>query len=110
MLWIGDNPSFPQRRAFATARAVVHRRPHRADDADVIGDEPIWHDGKVVGWMTSGGYAHHVGQSLAQGYIPAELADLTTSGAFEVEMLGERRAARLEPEPVFDPSAGRMKM
>lgn len=81
-----------------------------ADDADVIGDEPIWHDGKVVGWVTSGGYAHHVGQSLAQGYIPAELADLTASGAFEVEMLGERRAARLEPEPVFDPSAGRMKM
>ncbi len=81
-----------------------------ADDADVIGDEPIWHDGKVVGWVTSGGYAHHVGQSLAQGYIPAELADLTASGAFEVELLGERRAARLEPEPVFDPSAGRMRM
>ena len=25
-----------------------------AADADAIGDEPIWHDGKVVGWVTSG--------------------------------------------------------
>ncbi len=30
-----------------------------AADADAIGDEPVWHDGKVVGWITSGGYAHH---------------------------------------------------
>ena len=45
-----------------------------ADDADVLGDEPIWHDGKVVGWVTSGGYAHHVDRSLAQGYVPKALA------------------------------------
>ncbi len=41
-----------------------------AGDADVLGDEPIWHDGKVVGWVTSGGYAHYVDKSLAQGYVP----------------------------------------
>src|SRR6185295_18745845 len=32
--------------------------------ADVIGDEPIWHDGSVVGWVTSGGYGHHVKESI----------------------------------------------
>ena len=31
-----------------------------ATDADVLGDEPIWHDGKVIGWVTSGGYGHYV--------------------------------------------------
>jgi len=30
-----------------------------AVDADVIGDEPIFCDGQTVGWVTSGGYAHH---------------------------------------------------
>ena len=30
--------------------------PDPDDPADVIGDEPIWHDGAVVGWVTSGGY------------------------------------------------------
>ena len=34
--------------------------PDPDDPADVIGDEPVWHDGEVVGWVTSGGYGHHV--------------------------------------------------
>ncbi len=63
-----------------------------ADDADVIADEPIWHDGKVVGWVTSGGYAHFVDRSLAQGYVPKELVD-ERRGDFEIEIIGERRKA-----------------
>ena len=63
-----------------------------AGDADVLGDEPIWHDGKVVGWVTSGGYAHYVDRSLAQGYVPKELAADGADG-FEIEILGERRPA-----------------
>ena len=46
------------------------------DAFDVIGDEPVWHDGEVVGWVTSGGYAHHSEASVAMGYVPAELADV----------------------------------
>ncbi|MCC0042549.1 MAG: GcvT family protein [Rhodobiaceae bacterium] len=80
-----------------------------AEDADVIGDEPVWHDGKVVGWITSGGYAHHVDASLAQGYIPAELAQAETDG-FEIEILGVRRPAFLQLEPLFDPQGARMRM
>jgi dimethylglycine dehydrogenase len=34
----------------------------------------VWHDGKVVGWVTSGGFGHCVDLSLAQGYVPKELA------------------------------------
>jgi dimethylglycine dehydrogenase len=80
-----------------------------AGDADAIGDEPIWHNGQVVGWVTSGGYAHHEGVSMAQGYIPAALAESGAGGAFEVEILGERHGARLQPEPLFDPKAARMR-
>ncbi|NRG18779.1 GcvT family protein [Rhizobiales bacterium] len=80
-----------------------------AGDADVIGDEPIWHDNEVIGWVTSGGYAHFVDASLAQGYIPKELADNLDEGAFEIEIIGERRKARINPEPLFDPQALRMR-
>ncbi len=76
--------------------------------ADVIGDEPVWHDGKVVGWITSGGYAHYSGVSLALGYIPAELANIGTTG-FEIEIIGQCRPAKLQPEPVLDPSGSRMR-
>ena len=77
-------------------------------DSDVMGDEPIWVDGKVVGWVTSGGYGHFVQQSLAQGYIPTEL--VKPGMALEIEILGERRPARLQMEPPFDPQALRMRM
>jgi len=80
-----------------------------ATDADVLGDEPIWHDGKVIGWATSGGYGKCVDRSLAQGYVPRALAAETTRGAFEIEILGERRAATIAPEPLFDPQGLRMR-
>jgi dimethylglycine dehydrogenase len=76
--------------------------------ADVIGDEPVFHDGKVVGWITSGGYAHYSGVSLALGYIPAELAHEGTKG-FEIEIIGKMRPATLQLEPVLDPSGSRMR-
>jgi dimethylglycine dehydrogenase len=78
-------------------------------DADVLGDEPVWHEGKVVGWVTSGGYGHYVDRSLAQGYIPTALAQNTAQGAFEIEILGDRRRASILSEPLFDPEGARMR-
>jgi len=76
----------------------------------VLGDEPIWHKGQVIGWVTSGGYGHFVDKSLAQGYVPKELATDTAKSAFEIEILGERRKATIITEPLFDPEAKRMRM
>ena len=67
--------------------------PDPAEPADVVGDEPIWHGGAVVGWVTSGAYAHYSRRSLAFGYVPSELAVPGTM--FEVEIIGQRRPARL---------------
>jgi len=78
-------------------------------DADVIGNEPIWPGEEVVGYVTSGAYAHHVGKSLALGYVPSALAN-GANGRFEIEVLGVRRDAAWLPEPPFDPKAERMRM
>jgi dimethylglycine dehydrogenase len=78
-----------------------------ADDADVIGDEAIWHGGKVVGWVTSGGYAHNAKASVAVGYVPKELAE--EADGFEIELLGKRHKARLQPRPLFDADLKRMR-
>lgn len=67
-------------------------------------------DWRVVGWVTSGGYAHSVRLSMAQGYLPAALAERGDSGMFEVEIMGERRSARIALEPPFDPEGARMRM
>ncbi len=72
----------------------------KAKDADVIGDEPIWFRNDVKGWVTSGGFAHNSGVSVAMGYVPKEIAD-EKQGWF-VEILGERYQATLQTEPLFD--------
>jgi dimethylglycine dehydrogenase len=77
-----------------------------ATDADASGDEPIWHEGKVVGWVTSGGYGHGVHKSLALGYVPTALA---AQNNFEIEIIGERRPATRLSAPAFDPQGLRMR-
>jgi dimethylglycine dehydrogenase len=97
------NNGGPKRKLVMFKVDVDPERP-----ADVIGDEPVWHNGIVVGWITSGGYAHYSGVSLALGYIPTELAAEGTTG-FEIEIIGKLRPATLQLEPVLDPSGSRMR-
>ncbi len=78
-----------------------------AHDADVIGDEPIIHNGEVRGWVTSGGYAHASNASVAMGYVPKEIADEQTGWAIEV--LGETLEASLQRTPLFDANGGAMR-
>lgn len=78
-----------------------------ARDADVIGDEPIFFKGEVRGWVTSGGFAHASGVSVALGYVPKEIASETEG--FEIELLGEMLAARQLTAPLFDGNGERMR-
>ncbi len=78
-----------------------------AADADAWSDEPVFHGGEVVGHVTSGGYGHFVGESIALAYLPAPLA--SPDNRFEVEILGDRRPARYLAEPLFDPQGRRMR-
>ncbi len=47
------------------------------EDTDllVLGSEPIFLDGKIVGRTTSAGFAHHAGYPVAQAYIDLEDGD-----------------------------------
>ncbi|MBU2982515.1 FAD-dependent oxidoreductase [Lentibacter algarum] len=78
-----------------------------ADDADVNAYEPIWLDGKVVGFCTSGGYSHHAGKSVALGFVPVERAEAGLK--VEIEILGQMRSATLITEPLFDADGARMR-
>jgi dimethylglycine dehydrogenase len=78
-----------------------------AADADVIGDEAIWHGGVVRGWVTSGGYTHNAKTSVAMGYVPKEIAD--RPDGFEIEILGKRHTARIQAAPLFDANFERMR-
>ena len=78
-----------------------------AEDADVVAYEPIWLDGKVVGFCTSGGYSHYAGKSVAQGFVPRDRAEAGLK--VEIEILGEMRPATVVSEALFDPEGERFR-
>ncbi len=78
-----------------------------ADDADVHGYEPIWLNGDVVGFCTSGGYSHYANISVAQGFLPRD--QIKDGLMVEIEILGQMRKATLLSEPLFDADGARMR-
>ena len=95
-----------EERSNGAARTLV---PFAVDalDADVHGYEPVWIDGKVQGFCTSGGYSHHAEASIAMALIPKHAASDGLEA--EIEILGEMRPARLLTEALFDPDGARMR-
>ena len=74
---------------------------------DVSLDEAILKDGIATGYISSGGYAHHVGKSMAMGYVESAYAAPGTK--LEVEILGEQRSAEVHAVPFYDPDGKRMR-
>jgi len=106
------NSDFIGRAAAEAERAQPPARLLRpflveAADADVVADEPIWLDGRVQGFCTSGGYSHHAERSVALGFLPRERAAAGTQ--VEIEILGEMRPATLAAAPLFDAGGARMR-
>ncbi|MFV0358618.1 GcvT family protein [Tropicimonas sp.] len=76
-------------------------------DADVVAYEPIWLDGAVAGFCTSGGYSHWAGKSVAIGFLP--VGRIAEGLEVEIEILGEMRPATLYTRPLFDADGTRMR-
>ncbi len=76
-------------------------------DADASGFEPVWRDGRRVGFVTSGGYGHTVGRSLAMALVDA---DCTAPGtALSTHIVGVERGATVIPPSPHDPEGVRMR-
>jgi len=78
-----------------------------ADNADAIGDEPVYQGDELVGRVTSGGYGHTVKKSLALAYLKTELAKTGTQ--LEVTILDKRYPAEVVRIPYYDPENERLR-
>ena len=76
-------------------------------DVEVVGYESIMKGGAAVGQVTSGGYAHWAGKSMAMGYVKAELA--REGEAVEILIFGQPKGARVQLAPLFDANGGRQR-
>jgi 4-methylaminobutanoate oxidase (formaldehyde-forming) len=76
-------------------------------------NEPIWLDGKCVGYTSSASYGHHLGRAIAMGYVnhpDGVTADFINGNRFEIEVAGERFPARASLKPMYDPTSERMRV
>ncbi|MEM9248170.1 MAG: FAD-dependent oxidoreductase [Pseudomonadota bacterium] len=74
---------------------------------DVSNDEAILKDGTAVGYVSSGGYAHRVGKSMAMGYVTTDHAAPGTS--LQVEILGGLFNAEVLGGPAYDANGANMR-
>ncbi len=103
----------------ALERAAQTPLPRRlagfiVDDPEVVllGRETIYRNGERVGWLTSGGFGHTLGKPIGVGYVRNAQgvdADYILSGAYELDVAGERVAARASLAPFYDPSNQRVR-
>ncbi len=78
-----------------------------ADGADASGYEPVWADGRRVGFVTSGGYAHTLGRSLAMALVEPAMAAPGTE--LRTHIVGIERPARVIPASPYDPEGRAMR-
>ncbi len=96
---LAERSSGPDKRLVAMV-IDIHGR-------DVVNDEAILKDGAAVGYVSSGGYAHNVGKSMALGYVPAALA--VDGMTFDVEINGELYPAVVTAHPLYDANSAKMR-
>ena len=78
-----------------------------ADGADAHGWEPVFDRDEVIGFVTSGGYAHYSKQSVAMALIPEEQAK--DGAEFQIEILGQNRPAVVTSTHLVDADGARMR-
>ena len=112
--WIAWNKGEFTGREAALAEREKNTAPHKlvtlevdALDADASGYEPVWKGGRRVGFITSGGYGHHVGKSLAMALVDVEHAQIDEE--LHTHVVGVERGARIIESSPYDPGGAAMR-
>jgi 4-methylaminobutanoate oxidase (formaldehyde-forming) len=112
-----DKPSFLGRDAVLRKREAGFEKrlvQFKLTDPEPLlyHNEPVLRDGEVVGYLSSGGYGHHLGAAIGMGYVPCKgesVAELLASD-FEIDVMGMRVKAEAQLKPFYDPKSERVKV
>jgi len=80
---------------------LVTLEVHNITDADVLGNNPIYQNGKVVGRATGGDFGFRLNKSIALGMVKPELA--TTGQKLKIDILGKMHDVTILDESPYDP-------
>ena len=80
---------------------------HGVTDADALGNNPIYLDGKVIGRATSGGYGHRIQKSLVLAMINP--SNIKIGLKVKIDILGNKFDASIIEESPYDPENEKLK-
>ena len=104
--FVGRQAALAERDGNGPAQVLVTLEIDAAD-ADASGFEPVWKEGRRVGFVTSGGYGHIVEKSLAMALVDPAHAAVGTE--LSVHVVGVERPARVIPASPYDPDGKAMR-
>ena len=87
-------------RAKGFSNKLVTMEIHGVTDADVLGNNPIYDNGSVVGRATSGDFGFRLNKSIALGMIKPELAKVGQK--LKIDILGKMHEASIVEESPYD--------
>jgi 4-methylaminobutanoate oxidase (formaldehyde-forming) len=108
--FIGRDALLRQREAGPARRLLQFR----VEDPEPLlyHNEPVWRDGAIAGYLTSGWYGHTLGGGIGLGYVDipagADMKEITAA-AYEIEVAGIRYPAQASLQPLYDPKGERMR-
>jgi 4-methylaminobutanoate oxidase (formaldehyde-forming) len=76
--------------------------------SELYGGEAVYAGGRVVGRLRSAGWGYTVGKHIGLVYLPSALAAIGTP--LEIEAFGERFAAEVAPDVLYDPAGARLRV
>jgi len=80
---------------------LVTMEVHNVSDADVLGNNPIYSNGKVVGRATGGDFGFRLNKSIALGMVKPEIA--TKGQKLKIDILGKMHDVTILDESPYDP-------
>jgi len=102
---------------FIGREALIARKEHQTrtlacltiDNTEdvVLGKEPVFADGKPVGYVTSAAYGYTIEKGIAYAWLPLEAAEV--GAELEIGYFDKRVRAVVTAEPLFDPKMTRLR-
>ena len=81
-------------------------------DVTLHGRETIYRNGERVGWLSSGGYGHHIGCAIGYGYVRCNTGvdeAYIHSGSYQLDVATELIDCDASLESFYDPKMQRVK-
>ncbi|KAJ5473536.1 hypothetical protein N7475_003102 [Penicillium sp. IBT 31633x] len=107
---VNKKDDFVGKAALQRLSAQVPSRRLRALTVDdgrsvVLGKEPVFYNGKAVGYVTTAAFGYTICKPIAYAWLPG---DVNEGESVEIEYFGKRISATVAAEPLYDPEMNRL--